>query len=125
MKPIIQFDHNPHDYYGEFIEPNVIKIYTHTFDRMKANPLYTVIHEYTHYFIHKHKILLWLVDKLNTRTIEKYKGKLPEEGDVYVHLPEEKLCNWVANKFCKKYLIQGGQPNDLGIVKGTMPGKFY
>ena len=42
LKPIIKFDHNPNDYYGEFIEPNIIKIYIHTLAKMRVNPLHTV-----------------------------------------------------------------------------------
>jgi hypothetical protein len=36
--------------------------------------------------------------------IKKYENKLVDPGDIYVYLPEEKFCNWVAYKFCEKYL---------------------
>lgn len=108
MKPIIQFDYSQNDYSGEFIEPNIIKIYVNTLNITSTNPLFTIVHEYVHFIIFNSKILSFVFDKLNTYVSRKQNGKDLykgfEIGEIYFDLPEEIICNKIAKFVCDKYV---------------------
>jgi len=103
MKPAIINDYSNSDCLGEFITPNILKIYMRNCEECKVNSLYIIIHEYVHYFIYAHK-LSWLFDKLNKISIGKcIKNGIKNVDDVHDKMAEERFCNFVADRFCKKY----------------------
>jgi len=103
MKLLIINDYSNSDCLGEFIKPNILKIYISNCNECGANSLYIVIHEYTHYFIHNYK-LSWLFNKLNKLTIDKcIKEGIRDVDIVHNRMAEERFCNFIASRICRKY----------------------
>ena len=99
VKSIILYDYLETEYSGEFVEPNIIKVYLKACEKYKRNVQNVILHEYTHYFICKNRFLSYLFNKLDTYAIGKCRKKgVDSAEEVYNYLPSEMFCEFISNR---------------------------
>jgi predicted SprT family Zn-dependent metalloprotease len=70
MNLTIKYDVSATDYCGEFVEPNIIKIYVNQCRKVKRSIKNVIAHEHVHYIIYNINILHYLINKLNGHSIK-------------------------------------------------------
>ena len=106
MKPIIQYDVTNTNYSGEFIKPNIIKVYIPHCNKTNRNIKNVIIHEYTHYIICNNKLLSCLFSKIDKYMIAKCRNNgITSANEVYKYLLEEKFCDFIANITSKRFCV--------------------
>ena len=100
----IEYDLTETNYCGEFIAPNIIKVYLYNCNKTNRNTSNVIAHEYIHFIIYKVKILRFIFNKLNNSIIKKCRKRgINSVDDVYKCLADEKVCDFIANRISKRY----------------------
>ena len=103
MSLIIKYDFSVVDYCGEFVKPNIIKVYVKQCIKTKRGIKNVIVHEYMHYIIYNINILHYLINKLNSHSIKKCRNKgITNPNEVYKYLIEENICDFIANMISKR-----------------------
>jgi hypothetical protein len=104
MNLTIKYDFSAAKYCGEFVEPNIIKIYVNQCINVKRSIENVIAHERVHYIIYNINILHYLINKLNTHSIKKCRNKgIINPDEVYKYLIEENICDFIANIITKRH----------------------
>lgn len=101
IKLNIHYNNEPSSHHGEFIQPNIIIVYKYQCQKDNRNIKNVLLHEKIHYLIYKIKPLRFIFNKLTTYVTKKYKNESVDF--VYSKLPEEIVCNFIANTIHKRY----------------------
>lgn len=86
-------------YCGEYLEDGSIIVFHEVCGKNRRNIDNVILHEKVHYYISKTIFIKFIIERLTSRFIKKCRKRgIVEWNVIYFWMPEERLCDWIADK---------------------------